>query len=35
MRIYKVDKSNIFKRNDFIEMLAEVGVRKSEFYIEV
>lgn len=28
-------RSDIFKRNDFLLMLAEVGVRKSEFYFEV
>jgi hypothetical protein len=27
--------SDKFKRNDFLLTLAEVGVRKSEFYFEV
>jgi len=35
MRSYNVTKSDIFKRNDILLVLAEVGVRKSEFYFEV
>ena len=35
MRLYKVAKSDIFKRNDILLLLAEVAVKKSEFYFEV
>ena len=35
MRSYNVAKSDIFKRNDILLMLAEVAVKKSEFYFEV
>ena len=35
MRSYNMTKSDIFKRNNILQLLAEVAVKKSEFYFEV